>query len=681
MKKLFLLSVLIFACGAINAFAHEPFTLVASEKKSINLHDLIEIEKTRTLGAKENSSLIFTETEIRLVVKTGPEDDMLSYRIQGVRNPNLIVPAGAVLKILFVNSDSDMRHDIRFGHIMKDFDIAVDIAETVGTERLEHAAEDETMQAQEITLKAAENGAYKYFCSVRGHAKGGMWGNIFVGVKPDAQMKMPEKNPHVHSADEDHDQMNMPMPSATPEKKPDAMPDMNIDDKSGDKSDAMAEMDHGDHKMPEMNHDDHNMKNMPGMNHGATDHGGHNMAMMKSVVDAGAPMSRESSGTAWMPDSTPMYMKMKTFADGGMLMFHGNMFFRYTDIGSRRDASVGGKGSRGRFDAPSMLMAMYSRPLSNKSQLGLRVMMSLDPFIERGYGYPLLYQSGEVFRGEAIHDRQHPHDFFSEISATYSYKVSENQSVYFYAGFPGEPALGPPTFMHRMSAMNNPDAPIGHHWQDSTHITWGVVTAGYNFGKFKMETSAFKGEEPDENRWNFDRPKLDSYSGRISFNPNKEWAFQFSYGYLKNPEPSEPDLKILRRMTASAIYNKSFSRDKNWSNSFVWGQNYGNGERSNAFLFESNYDFKKNSIFGRAELVEKSGHELALDEIDEHNLYNVGAYSVGYLREIYNDKNFNIGLGAQLTINNNPPSLVPYYGGTTHSGWQIFMRVRPSAMR
>ncbi len=666
MKK-FILLLFIALVSSVNSFAHEAFTLVSSEKKTIKLADLIAVEKTRTLGRKENSSLTFTEKEIRLVVKTGPEDDMLSYRIQGVRNPNLIVPAGAVLKILFVNSDDDMRHDVRFGHVVKDFEIAVETAETVGSNRLEPKTEDGAMQAEEIVVKASEDGAYKYFCSVRGHAKGGMWGNIFVGVKPGADVKTAEKKPHVHSPDEDDKEMPSEMKMSDPK---DSMPNMKTDDRKSD----MSGMKMNDEKSD-------SMADMPGMKMDGMTHGGHSAMQMKSIVDVNAPMSRESSGTAWIPDSTPMYMQMKTFGDGSMLMFHGNMFARYTSVGSTRDAAVGGKGSRQRFDAPSMFMAMYSRPLTNKSQLGLRVMMSLDPIIERGYGYPLLYQSGEVFHGEALHDRQHPHDFFSEISASYSYQVNEKQSFYFYAGYPGEPALGPPTFMHRLSAMNNPDAPIGHHWQDSTHITWGVLTAGYSFGKFKLESSVFKGQEPDENRWNFDAPKLDSISGRLSFNPTKEWAFQASYGYLKNPEPSEPDLKVLRRTTASAIYNKTFSADKNWANSFVWGQNYGNGERSNAFLFESNYQFQKNSIFGRMEVVEKSGHELALDEIDEHNLYNVGAYSLGYVREIYQDKNLNVGLGAQFTINANPASLDSYYGGTTHGGWQIFMRFRPSAIR
>jgi hypothetical protein len=167
-------------------------------------------------------------------------------------------------------------------------------------------------------------------------------------------------------------------------------------------------------------------------------------------------------------------------------------------------------------------------------------------------------------------------------------------------------------YLHRPSGMNNPDAPIGHHWQDASHITFGVLTAGFTHDKFKFEASTFKGREPDENRWAFDSPKLDSFSGRFSFNPTKEWAFQVSYGYLKNPEPAEPDVRILRRTTASAIYNKSFSENRNWSNTFVWGQNHSDEGRTNALLFESNYEFFKNSIFGRAEQVQKNAHELAL---------------------------------------------------------------------
>ena len=667
MKKV-ILSALFAVLLSVNTFAHEAFTLVLSAKKTIKLNDLIAVEKERTLGTKSGTNLTFTEKEIRLVVKTGPEDDMLSYRIQGVRNPNLIVPAGATLKILFVNSDEDMKHDIRFGHVTKDFEIAVETAETVGTNRLEHKAEDDTMQAEEIVIKAAEDGAYKYFCSVRGHAKGGMWGNIFVGVKPGDAVKMAEKKVHVHTADED-------MPGMKMDKKPsEEMPEMPMDNKRPVEMPDMKSAEKKSDSMAGMTHDEHGaMPNMPGMDH--------DMTAMRSVVNINDPMERESSGTAWSPDSAPMYAYMKIFGDGGMLMLHGTMFARYTTVGTSRNVSSGGRGDRSRFDAPSMFMAMYSKPITNKTQIGFRAMLSLDPIIERGFGYPLLYQSGETYRGASLHDRQHPHDFFSELAVTLSHKFDDKQSVYFYAGYPGEPALGPPTFMHRLSGMDNPNAPIGHHWQDATHITFGVLTAGYTYDKFKFEASAFKGREPDENRWNFDTPKLDSFSGRFSFNPTKEWSFQISHGYLKNPEPAESEIKIRRRTTASAIYNKNFTNDRNWSNAFVWGQNHDDEGRTNAFLFESNYQFQKNTIFGRAEQVQKSAHELVLeDPVYQHRKFLVGAFSIGYIRDVVKDKGIDVGLGAMATYNHNPAAIASVYGGQNHGGLQIFMRFRPSRM-
>jgi len=652
MRKLIFLAffALLFS---VNAFAHTAFTLVSSEKKTVRETDLTKLQKEQTAGTVGDKNLTFSETEVRLLIVTGPEDDMLSYQVRGMRNPNLIIPAGATLRILFVNVDSDMRHDIRFGHVMGEFTIAPDVAETAGTDRLAAKSEDGVLQAEEIVMRAGENGAYKYFCSVRGHAKGGMWGNILVGVKPGGDLQSAPKTKHVHSPDEDKmpaDMKDMPMPG----KKPDGMKDMKMGDK---KPDEMSDM-----------------PGMAGMNHG------HGMEM-RSTINLGEPMMREGSGTSWLPDSSPMHAYMKMYEDGSMVMVHGTMFFRYTNIGSSRDASVAGKGSRSRFDAPSMFMAMYSKPINEKSQLGIRTMFSLDPIIERGYGYPLLFQSGETFHGQPLHDRQHPHDFISELAATYSYKIDDKNSFYFYAGLPGEPALGPPMYLHRPSGMNNPDAPIGHHWQDASHITFGVLTAGFTHDKFKFEASAFKGREPDENRWAFDSPKLDSFSGRFSFNPTKEWAFQISYGYLKNPEPAEPDVRILRRTTASAIYNKSFSENRNWSNTFVWGKNHSDEGRTNALLFESNYEFFKNSLFGRAEQVQKNAHELALPSPHPEGNFWVQAYSLGYLRDVVRDKGVDVGIGGMATFNVNPASIGDFYGGTTHGGWQLFMRLRPSKMK
>src|SRR5947209_6119504 len=353
------------------------------------------------------------------------------------------------------------------------------------------------------------------------------------------------------------------------------------------------------------------------------DQGGHEMHMeMHSSVNIADPMNREGSGTSWLPDSSPIYGRMFMFGDD-MLMLHGAIFPRYTNVSTRRGDD--------RIDAPNWIMGMFSHSLGGNTQIGFRTMMSLDPLTEGGRGYPLLLQTGESWHDQPLHDRQHPHDLFDELSFSISETMRQDLSAYFYFGYPGEPALGPPTFMHRASAMDDPDAPISHHWLDSTHITFGVATAGLQwsrFGGIKIEGSIFTGREPNENRYDFDRPRFDSYSGRISWNPTANLALQGSYGYIESPEALEPGVNR-HRTTVSAVYNLPLGPDINWSNSFVWGQNNATSEgKTESFLVESNYQRGRNTVYLRWERVEKSGHELVLDPQDESFIFPIGGYSI-----------------------------------------------------
>jgi hypothetical protein len=399
-------------------------------------------------------------------------------------------------------------------------------------------------------------------------------------------------------------------------------------------------------------------------------HRGHEMQMeMHSTIDLADPMSREASGTSWIPDSSPMYGRMFMFGEN-MLMLHGAIFPRYTNVSTRRGDD--------RIDAPNWFMGMFSRPLWNNAQFGSRLMMSLDPLTEQGRGYPLLFQTGESWNGEPLHDRQHPHDLFDELSFSLSQKFEHDLSAYVYFGYPGEPALGPPAFMHRPSAMDDPDAPIGHHWQDSTHITFGVATGGLQWRDIKIEGSIFTGREPDEDRYDFDRPRFDSYSGRLSWNPTRNLALQVSYGYIKSPEELDPQTNI-HRTTASAIYNLPLGHDINWSNTFVWGQNNATDEgKTQSFLIESNYQRDRDTFYFRWEHVEKSGHELVLNEAAHTRIFPVGAYTLGYVRDLSHGNGIDIGLGTQFTINNRPDTLDRYYGDDLGYAFQFFLRVRPS---
>lgn len=390
---------------------------------------------------------------------------------------------------------------------------------------------------------------------------------------------------------------------------------------------------------------------------------------MHSSISGADPMSREGSGTSWLPDSSPMYGYMKMFGDD-MLMLHGAIFPRYTNVSSDRGDD--------RIDAPNWIMAMFSHAFSQDTQLGLRLMMSLDPLTEGGRGYPLLLQSGESWHDQALHDRQHPHDLFDELSFSLSQKFDHDVTGYVYFGYPGEPALGPPTFMHRPSAMDDPDAPISHHWQDSTHVTFGVATAGVQWKTVKVEGSIFTGREPDEDRYDFDQGRFDSYSGRISWNPTPDIALQVSHGYIKSPEALEPETKR-HRTTASLIYNKRLGPDSNWATSLVWGQNNDTNEgKTESVLLETDYQRERDTIYGRWEWVQKSGHELVLAPTDHNEIFSLNAISLGYVRDLSHGNNIDVGIGGQVTLDFWPSELDRYYGGGPGYGFQIFLRMRPS---
>ncbi len=391
---------------------------------------------------------------------------------------------------------------------------------------------------------------------------------------------------------------------------------------------------------------------------------------MPGVADLGVPMSREGSGTAWLPDSSTTFGHMNVSGDT-MLMTHGAGFVRYSN-------TFTGRGTR-TFNAPNWYMVMASHPLGPASQLGARIMLTSDFATVGGYGYPELFQTGESYHGQPLHDHQHPHDLFSEAALTYSTQISRSTSAFVYVGYPGEPALGPPTYMHRSIAYDMPDAPIGHHWEDSTHITFGVVTAGVTLKDLKFEASTFTGREPNEIRTNFDPVGLDSVSGRVSWNPTVNLATQVSSGYIKSPEALAPN-RSQHRTTASVVYNKPLALGEFLTTSAVWGQNYeSTGGRSNAYLIEADYHRHSDSIYSRAEFVQKSGSELVLGFTE--TLFPIGAYTVGYVHDLKITTGTVVGLGGQVTFNTRPASLVRFYGRQTPAGFELFARFRPTALR
>jgi hypothetical protein len=306
-------------------------------------------------------------------------------------------------------------------------------------------------------------------------------------------------------------------------------------------------------------------------------------------------------------------------------------------------------------------------------------MFSLEPWTIPGCGYPDLLATGETCDGDTIHDLQHPHDLFMEVAAEYDRPVGRGLRWQIYGGPAGEPALGPAGFPHRPSAGPNPIAPIGHHWLDATHITFGVITTGIYGSRWKADASIFNGREPDEGRTDFDLAALDSYSGRFTFMPGPGSTLQVSAGRLLEAErhPGLPPVDVTRA-TASATFHRG-SGENIWATMIGWGVNAEDLQRTtHALLLESSAAMAGgHTVFGRLEIVGKNAHDLHVHESTD--VFTVGKLQGGYTRYLPARGGLQAGIGGSVTAILVPPELAPRYGGRVTPGVGVFLTLRAAA--
>jgi hypothetical protein len=410
---------------------------------------------------------------------------------------------------------------------------------------------------------------------------------------------------------------------------------------------------------------DDNDPQMPGMMMG-DEH------MHESPDAAEALLMSESSGTSLQPAAWPMPMLMQSAGDWS-LMWMGQAFIV--------DTQQTGPRGYDKFWSTNWAMLSATHRLWG-GDLMLRTMLSLEPLTITNEWYPLLFQTGETAHGKPIIDGQHPHDFVMELSVQYARKWRNAVWDLYYAPV-GDIALGPPAYPHRASAMELPQAAIGHHWEDSTHIVNNIVTGGISWNKLRLEASGFHGAEPDEFRWNIDFGPMDSYSGRLTVMPSARWGAQVSAGHLNHPEALEHG--DVNRVTASVEYVQPRSFGNAWATSFVWGRNYKTEGRygTNSILAETNLPIGgKNFLTGRYEWSQRDelfandpalAEKLAMETGKAY--FNVNSYVVGYTRDLFAFHNAETGLGANISFYGIPDVLKPYYGEHP-MGVNLFVRIR-----
>ncbi|MGD1069344.1 MAG: hypothetical protein ABSB15_04325 [Bryobacteraceae bacterium] len=379
-------------------------------------------------------------------------------------------------------------------------------------------------------------------------------------------------------------------------------------------------------------------------------------------MSAAPPM--QASGTGFNPAASPMNM-IHLHAGSWQLMLHGVAFV--TDI-----RQTGPRGAD-KFVSMNWFMGEATHTLGGGT-FAVRSMLSLDPATITDRRYPELFQTGETAYGKPIVDGQHPHNLFMELALEYRRPLADKWNMWLYAAPVGDPALGPVAYPHRVSAAELPQATLGHHLEDSTHISDDVVTAGVGRGIFGLEASGFHGAEPNENRWTIEQGAIDSYSARFTVTPNARWSGQISAGRLTRPEALEPGDQI--RTEASATYVRPYAQG-DWATSLIWGRVHktDNQANLNGYDIESVARFRRrNYVTGRIELVDKDELFAAGNPLCGQS-FRIGAYTAGYTRDFDLVPKISAGLGANFTTYSMPGAVHQYYGGHPVAA-MIFLRLR-----
>jgi len=389
--------------------------------------------------------------------------------------------------------------------------------------------------------------------------------------------------------------------------------------------------------------------------------GGHdhmNMNMQTGMNPAGMYLMNMASGTSMNPLSYDMPMLMEQVGSWS-LMLMGDAFL----VDTQQSGPRGGD----KLYSVNMFMAAAVHRVGSGSIM-FEGMFSLEPATVTNRSYPLLFQTGETAYGRPLVDAQHPHNFFMDLGVQYARPLGHDTWLQLYYAPVGDPALGPVAYPHRASAAELPQAPLSHHWQDSTHIASDVATVALKHSWLRLEASGFFGTEPGENRWTIPWGGMNSYSGRVSAFPRRNWMFQVSAGRLARPERQEPGDVV--RTTASAHYTRQTGSGLGWSTSVIWGRNHSTLTHHdlNAWLAESVYPWGKNFVTGRVEYVDK-------DELLVPGTHRVGAFTAGYTRDFAIWKEVETGIGVNASTYSIASDLKGLYGDRPW-GVNVFLRVR-----
>jgi hypothetical protein len=359
-----------------------------------------------------------------------------------------------------------------------------------------------------------------------------------------------------------------------------------------------------------------------------------------------------------------------------MIMVHGNIFGTHIwEEGPRaRDA----------WASTSMVMGDFGSSLGNHHYLNLDIMATAEKWTVPDRGYPLLLQIGETdSHGQPFIDAQHPHSspiMGLTLSDTISFgdsKDKNNLKVFFAPR--GEATDGPIAFMHRTTAMVNPDAPLGHHiGQDVGHITSTVIGGSLKLNSTHIEASTYHGTEPDPESVDLPIGKPDSFSFRVIEDFSDQFMGMISFARVNEPESDQPDIQFENRYSASLYRVRKVSSEWTYYNSLIYGliTQYDHAKSLSSFTDEFLFQGPKPRIWARIEILQRTPSELAVPTTTDPNSPEwVTALTVGYTHKLASwPDSIELGLGGSVTKDLLPSDFIQAYGGNPWSG-KIFLQL------
>ncbi len=368
-------------------------------------------------------------------------------------------------------------------------------------------------------------------------------------------------------------------------------------------------------------------------------------------------------------DHAAMMAEQEQASRGWMPMWDGVVFGTFIKQTGVRGGS--------QFRSQNWLMLMAHRQVGTGT-LTLNGMFSVEPATVGAAGYLELFQHGEAYKGLPVVDAQHPHDAFMQLEAAFAQPIGKT-TLLISGGPSSSPALGPPAFMHRLSASEIPTAPLTHHTFDSTHVTFGVATVGVRRGWFTLEASAFQGREPDWKRWDLNLGAFDSGSARLTVRPHPELEFQLSRGRLIQPEELEPGNQ--NRTNGSLSWTRTHADGGFTAITLLSGRVSRTYSWTGAFVAEGTHWMGNTAVFGRYEGTGVESEHLLFPGF-VHSPHpgelvdKLHALTTGVTRRLFTQAGMDVALGGDVTFYKVPARLLDAYGSRP-IGAHVTLRIRP----